>query len=157
MEYTKFLIQEILSSKRDQSQSFQLDNLDYVTFDLYEDGDTSLINEHGTELDLEDLSINELKTLNLLLGNPPKFDYVILSEENQWLSFGKKETSEEAKVNNLIKLFGKDFDLEPRYVIESCNESFMTGAKWQQEQEQNNENSWFNEYQKVEDYIIKRF
>ena len=95
MEYTEFLIQEILSSKRGQTQSFQLDNLDDVTFDLYEDGDTSLVNEHGTELDLEDLSINELKTLNLLLGNPPKFDYVILSEDNQWLSFGKKETSEE--------------------------------------------------------------
>ena len=95
MEYAEFLIQEILSSKRGQTQSFQLDNLDDVTFDLYEDGDTSLINEHGTELDLEDLSINELKTLNLLLGNPPKFDYVILSEVNQWLSFGKKETSEE--------------------------------------------------------------
>ena len=95
MEYTEFLIQEIFSSKRGQTQSFQLDNLDYVTFDLYEDGDTSLINEHSTELDLEDLSINELKTLNLLLGNPPKFDYVILSEDNQWLSFGKKETSEE--------------------------------------------------------------
>ena len=95
MEYTEFLIQEILSSKRGQTQSFQLDNLDYVTFDLYEDGDNSLINEQGTELDLEDLSINELKTLNLLLGNPPKFDYVILSEDNQWLSFGKKETSEE--------------------------------------------------------------
>ena len=28
-------------------------------------------------------------------------------------------------------------------------------AKWQQEQEQNNENSWFNEYQEVENYIIK--
>lgn len=95
MEYTDFLIQEILSSKRGQTQCFQLDNLDYVTFDLYEDGDTSLINEHGTELYLEYLSINELKTLNLLLGNPPKFDYVILSEDNQWLSFGKKETSEE--------------------------------------------------------------
>ena len=95
MEYAEFLIQEILSSKRGQTQSFQLDNLDYTTFDLYEDGDTSLVNEHGTELDLEDLSINELKTLNLLLGNPPKFDYVILSEDNQWLSFGKKETSEE--------------------------------------------------------------
>ena len=29
-------------------------------------------------------------------------------------------------------------------------------AKWQQEQEQSNENSWFNEYQEVENYIIKR-
>ena len=35
-------------------------------------------------------------------------------------------------------------------------DGFILGAKWQQEQEQNNENSWFNEYQKVEDYIIKR-
>ena len=67
----------------------------------------------------------------------------------------KQETLEEAKVNNLIKLFGKDFDLEPRNVIESCNDSFIEGSKWQQEQERNNENSWFNEYQKVEDYIIK--
>ena len=95
MEYAEFLIQEILSSKRGQTQSFQLDNLDYTTFDLYEDGDNFLSNEHGTELKLEDLSINELKTLSLLLGNPSKFDYVILSEDNQWLSFGKKETSEE--------------------------------------------------------------
>ena len=30
------------------------------------------------------------------------------------------------------------------------------GSEWQQKQEQSNENSWFNEYQKVEDYIIKR-
>ena len=95
MEYVEFLIQEILYTKKGQTQSFQLDNLDYTTFDLYEDGDNFLSNEHGTELKLEDLSINELKTLSLLLGNPSKFDYVILSEDNQWLSFGKKETSEE--------------------------------------------------------------
>ena len=65
-----------------------------------------------------------------------------------------KETLEEAKVNNLIKLFGKDFDLEPSSEIKNCNESFMAGVKWQQEQ--SNENSWFNEYQEVENYIIKR-
>ena len=94
MEYKEFLIQEILSSKEVESQSFELDNLDYVTFEFFLGGYV-LLNEHGTELNLEDLSINELKTLNLLLGNPPKFDYLILSEDNQWLSFGKKETSEE--------------------------------------------------------------
>ena len=33
---------------------------------------------------------------------------------------------------------------------------FIQGVKHQQEQEQNNENSWFNEYQEVENYIIKR-
>ena len=45
----------------------------------------------------------------------------------------KQETLEEAKVNNLIKLFGKDFDLEPSSEMKNCNESFMAGAKWQQE------------------------
>ena len=49
------------------------------------------------------------------------------------LEKNKRETLEEARVNNLIKLFGKDFDLEPRNVIESCNDSFIEGAKWQQE------------------------
>ena len=41
---------------------------------------------------------------------------------------------EEAKVNNLIKLFGKDFDLESSNTIKNCNVSFEEGAKWQQEQ-----------------------
>ena len=113
MEYTEFLIQEILSSKIVQTQSFQLDNLDYVTFDLYIDGHI-LLNEHGTELELEDLSINELKTLSLLLGNPPKFDYVILSEDNQWLSFGKKETSEEM---NLEKSRVKDENINSKLTL----------------------------------------
>ena len=45
--------------------------------------------------------------------------------------------TEEAKFNNLIKLFGKDFDLEPSSEIKNCNESFMAGVKWQQEQDEN--------------------
>ena len=49
----------------------------------------------------------------------------------EFLENQKQETLEEAKFNNLIKLFGKGFDLEPRYVIESCNDSFIAGAKWQ--------------------------
>ena len=44
-----------------------------------------------------------------------------------------KETLEEAKVNNLIKLFGKDFDLESSDTIKNCNVSFEAGAKWLQE------------------------
>lgn len=47
----------------------------------------------------------------------------------------KQETLEEARVNNLIKLFGKDFDLEPSDTIKNCNVSFEEGAKWQQEQD----------------------
>ena len=53
------------------------------------------------------------------------------------LEKNERETLEEARVNNLIKLFGIDFDLEPSHVIESCNDSFIEGAKWQQEQNKN--------------------
>lgn len=35
-----------------------------------------------------------------------------------------QETLEEAKVNNLIKLFGKDFDLESSNTIKNCNIPF---------------------------------
>ena len=35
-------------------------------------------------------------------------------------------------------------------------QGFIDGAKWQQKQEQSNGNSWFDEYQEVENYIIKR-
>ena len=51
------------------------------------------------------------------------------------LEENKQETLEEAILNNLIKSFGKDFDLEPRDIIESCNNSFIEGAKWQKEQD----------------------
>lgn len=53
------------------------------------------------------------------------------------LEKNERETLEEARVNNLIKLFGRDFDLEPSHVIESCNDSFIEGVKWQQEQNKN--------------------
>ena len=57
----------------------------------------------------------------------------IFDSENWGRRVVKQETLEEAKVNNLIKLFGKDYDLEPRCVIESCNDSLIYGVEWQQE------------------------
>lgn len=59
----------------------------------------------------------------------------------------KQETLEEA-AERFLKNGAKEFKTAKQVLIEF--------AKWQQEQEQNNENSWFNEYQEVEDYIIKR-
>ena len=63
----------------------------------------------------------------------------------------KQETLEEA-AEKFYPPKATDLICSPKLV----RDSFIAGAKWQQEQEQNNENSWFNEYQKVEDYIIKR-
>ena len=69
------------------------------------------------------------------------------------LKQNKKETLEEAAE----KYANKKGDI-PTTKLEDAifKQGFIDGAKWQQEQEQNNENSWFNEYQKLEDYIIKR-
>ena len=45
---------------------------------------------------------------------------------------------------------------ERKFSSKTIEDAIKESVKWQQEQEQNNENSWFNEYQEVEDYIIKR-
>ena len=63
----------------------------------------------------------------------------------------KQETLEEAAFN-----FTAGKSVKEIYSRMDFIKGSKFGAKWQQEQEQNNENSWFNEYQKVEDYIIKR-
>ena len=67
----------------------------------------------------------------------------------------KQETLEEAAEKWVFKTNGHKWSNNNNEVGDNYG-SFIAGAKWQQEQEQNNENSWFNEYQKVEDYIIKR-
>lgn len=64
----------------------------------------------------------------------------------------KQETLEEAAE----KLYSKTKNQVIDFANELRKEGFLKGAKWQQEQEQSNENSWFNEYQEVENYIIKR-
>lgn len=64
-----------------------------------------------------------------------------------------KETLEEAAE----KYANKKGDI-PTTKLEDAifKQGFIDGAKWRQEQEQDNENSWFNQYQEVEDYIIER-
>lgn len=67
----------------------------------------------------------------------------------------EKETFEEAAENHYEEQ-SKEFENNTdnpifntsRYLVAG----FIEGAKWQQEQDLN----WFNEYQKVEDYIIEK-
>lgn len=64
-----------------------------------------------------------------------------------------KETLEEAAE----KYANKKGDIPTTKLEDTIfKQGFIDGAKWQQEQEQDNENSWFNQYQEIEDYIIKR-
>ena len=67
------------------------------------------------------------------------------------LKQNKKETLEEAAFNFTAGKSIKEICSKMDFIKGS-----KFGSKWQQEQEQSNENSWFNEYQEVENYIIKR-
>ena len=69
------------------------------------------------------------------------------------INIPKKETKQETLEEAAKKCFKEKEILGYTYEI---IDGFILGAKWQQEQEQSNENSWFNEYQEVENYIIKR-
>lgn len=74
-----------------------------------------------------------------------------------------QETVEEVAKRIILETYDEIFSKHPRggklsneTIIYILTVFFKLGSEWQQEQEQNNENSWFNEYQEVEDYIIKR-
>ena len=69
-----------------------------------------------------------------------------------------KEFLENQKQETLEEFSRRRFNEQKldTYTSYNIEDAIKEGAKWQQEQEQNNENSWFNEYQEVEDYIIKR-
>ena len=93
----------------------------------------------------------------IIIPKEEEFELVSIGEETVKLVIPmiqdkeeiKQETLEEAvKREYNARKFNSDYPFNPQ--------SFILGAKWQQEQEQNNENSWFNQYQEVEDYIIKR-
>ena len=123
--------------------------------------DKDLINDGVQEIDDEFLewfvkntSCEEVK-VELHIGNirwlhsKNIYKIIIPKEEH------KQETLEEVAEKWVFKTNGHKWSNNNNEVGDNYG-SFIAGAKWQQEQEQNNENSWFNEYQKVEDYIIKR-
>ena len=103
-------------------------NEDCATINIYEPTSFSSDEVDNFEMKYEEMDDNVLQEILLICE---KWDKK-WGEENQ-----KQETLEESKINNLIKLFGKDFHLEPSSEIKNCNESFMAGAKWQQEQDKN--------------------
>ena len=79
----------------------------------------------------------------------------------------KQETLEEVRMVKRTELYNSILSIVKQLPRKEVQDDAMDAPscayeleqlflKWQQEQEQNNENSWFNEYQNVEDYIIKR-
>ena len=87
----------------------------------------------------------------------------VLEDWNQFQHLDKegitvKEFLENQKQETLEEFSRRRFNEQKldTYTSYNIEDAIKEGVKWQQEQEQNNENSWFNEYQEVEDYIIKR-
>lgn len=82
---------------------------------------------------------------------------------NEVLENQRPETLEETAEKMITDMFGDIFLKYPnggKITNEIFSNAlvlfFRLGSEWQQNQMQNGENSWFNQYQEVEDYIIKR-
>ena len=88
------LIQDIARHQYiDEMDRVQLDNLDWAELVNTQDG-MKVLNEHGVTFELCDLSDAELETFAFELDIPPRFDYIIMDESNQWLSTGFQQTQE---------------------------------------------------------------
>ena len=99
----------------------------------------------------------------LIIPKEEDFELVSIGEETVKLTIQMMQDKEEIKQETIEQAAERLYPTTINSFTDSgfdMSETerliFINGAKWQQEQEQNNENSWFNEYQKVEDYIIKR-
>ena len=108
---------------------------------------------------MENKTIHE--SLQEYLKNTPKEK--VLEDWNQFQYLDKegitvKEFLESQKQETLEEFSRRRFNEQKldTYTSYNIEDAIKESVKWQQEQEQNNENSWFNEYQEVEDYIIKR-
>lgn len=99
MTYKEFLLGEIRATEKSKFPiEIILDNLEEASIEMSAFGQVSVINEHGSVYGVEELSDKELQDVNLLLGNPLKYDYVIVNSNNEWLSFGRKETMEQMQI-----------------------------------------------------------
>ena len=81
----------------------EADNLDEIWLTIDESGYPCIENEHGTQFPIEDLSENELDIFRTNLGIPLRYDYIIVDENNKWLSYGsqKSEQDIQSEIDNL--------------------------------------------------------
>lgn len=100
-------IELIRKSPITETASFQLNNLDMAKLVKTKRG-LEVENEHGTQYALEQLELNELLLFCYDLNIEPRMDYLIMSEDNQWLGTGKFATQPE--IDTHIEDILKDYD-----------------------------------------------
>lgn len=95
------LLAEIRATDFKSTDWFILDNLDKARAIKSAENTVVIENEHGSFFDVGALSDAELKIVAYELDIELKFDYVILTKQNEWLSFGeytsKKDIEQEVK------------------------------------------------------------
>jgi hypothetical protein len=97
-----------------------LDNLDEAELVESERG-MEVLNEHGTQFALEQLSLQEILSFCFELEIEPRMDYLILSEDNQWLGTGKFATQSE--IDTHIEDIINDYDEDrPNLVVFTARE-----------------------------------
>jgi len=97
-----------------------LNNLDEADLVDSERG-IEVLNEHGTQYALEQLELNEILLFCYELNIEPRMDYLIMSDDNQWLGSGKFATQSE--IDTHIEDILSDYDEDrPELVVFTANE-----------------------------------
>jgi len=67
-------------------------------------------NEHGTQFHLEQLELNEILLFCYELNIEPRMDYLIMTDDNQWLSTGKFATQPQidTEIENILSDYDED-------------------------------------------------
>ncbi|MAX51508.1 MAG: hypothetical protein CMH22_05970 [Methylophaga sp.] len=100
-------IELIRKSPITETASFQLNNLDMAKLVKTKRG-LEVENEHGTQYALEQLELNEVLLFCYDLNIEPRMDYLIMSDDNQWLGTGKFAT--QAEIDTHIEDILGDYD-----------------------------------------------
>jgi len=113
-------IELIRKSPITETASFQLNNLDMAKLIKTERG-LEVLNEHGTQYALEQLELNEILLFCYDLNIEQRMDYLIMTDDNQWLSTGKFATQPE--IDTEIEHILSDYDEDrPELIVFTAEE-----------------------------------
>lgn len=103
--------------------TISLDNLDEAEL-INSPRGIEVLNEHGTQYALEQLSLEEIKAFCFELNIEPRMDYLIMSEDNQWLGTGKFATQPE--IDTHIEDIIRDYDEDRPELVVFTTEEFTS-------------------------------
>ena len=113
-------IELIRKSPITETVSYQLNNLDIAKLVKTERG-LEVLTENGTQYALEQLELNEVALFCYDLNIEPRMDYLIVSDDNQWLGTGNFATQPE--IDTHIEDILRDYDEDrPELVIFTADE-----------------------------------